>query len=306
MPGKCRPISSSESERDVSTSTKKSIILSAETADCPFKASSVLLKPELSDVQFSVVDNQEQSKLFHAHKLVLAVASDVFKTMFFGSVSQETPVAIKDTNPAAFEAFLRFVYTGTTTITEADVFPLLYLGKKYMVESLVKVVMNHLEKCITSENVGQLVLTGQDFLDDAPPKFWKSAERHGEALLKSEEFLQLRKDAVQALVLRELEVEENVVYDKAVAWATAECARNQLPIDGETLRNALDGILHLVRFPTMTTEEFAGGPAGEAVLTAEEKVQVFRWFAGAIPQSIFSDTPRFAGQAYACERLTSR
>ncbi|KAH7706286.1 hypothetical protein AAVH_26496, partial [Aphelenchoides avenae] len=85
--------------------------------------------------------------------------------------------------------------------------------------------MHHLEQCITSENVGQIVLRGQNFLGDAPPKFWTSVERHGEALLNSDEFLQLRKDAVQALVQRELYAEEKLVYDKAVAWAKAECDR---------------------------------------------------------------------------------
>ncbi|KAH7693096.1 hypothetical protein AAVH_39874, partial [Aphelenchoides avenae] len=196
-----------------------------------------------------------------------------------------------------------FVYTGTATITEADVFPLLYLGKKYMVESLVKVVLNHLEGCITSENVGELVLSGQDFLEDAPPKFWESLESHGEALLKSEELLQLRKDTVMALVQRELEVEETFIYDKAVAWAAAECTRNQLPVDGETLRSALEGIVEHIRFPTMTAADFARGPAAEAVLTAEEKLQVFSWFAADIPQAIFPNTPRYVGEGYVCERL---
>lgn len=51
----------------------------------------------------------QNPKLFPAHKLVLAVASDVFKTMFYGSVPQENPVVIKDSTPSAFEAFLRFV-----------------------------------------------------------------------------------------------------------------------------------------------------------------------------------------------------
>lgn len=65
----------------------------------------------------------------------------------------------------------RFLYPGATDlITEAEVFPLLYLGKKYTVRSLIRVVLNHLEGCITSYNVGQIVLAGQDFFDDAPPK----------------------------------------------------------------------------------------------------------------------------------------
>ncbi|KAH7710086.1 BTB/POZ domain-containing protein 3 [Aphelenchoides avenae] len=201
------------------------VVLSAAAAECPIQLSSLLLQPELSDVQICVFENQKKTTLFHAQKLLLGLGSDVFKTMFFGSVPQENPVVVEDTKPAAFEAFLRFVYTGTTTITEADVFPLLYLGKKYMVGSLTKVAMNHLEKGITSGNVGQLVLSGQDFLEDAPPKFWESVEILAEALLKSDGFLQLRKDAVQALVQRELDAEEKFIYDMVVAWAKADCSR---------------------------------------------------------------------------------
>ncbi|KAH7706281.1 PHR protein [Aphelenchoides avenae] len=54
----------------------------------------------------------------------------------------------------------------------------------------------------------------------------------------------------------------------------------------------------------MTAEEFARGPAADAVLTAEEKVQIFSWFNAAIPQSIFPDTPRSVGENYVCERFT--
>ncbi|KAH7693416.1 BTB/POZ domain-containing protein 6-A [Aphelenchoides avenae] len=201
------------------------VTLTAETADCPLDVRSVLLKPELSDVQISVLGSEKESKLFHAHKLVLAAASDAFKTMFFGSVPQENPVVVKDSTPAAFEAFLRFLYTGTTTIDEADVFTLLYLGKKYLVCSLVNVVMKHLEGCVAYETVGEIVLAAQNFLDDASPEFWESVERHGDALLNSDEFLQLRKDTVLALVQRELYAEEKLIYDKVVAWAKAECAR---------------------------------------------------------------------------------
>ncbi|KAH7703199.1 BTB/POZ domain-containing protein 3-like protein [Aphelenchoides avenae] len=300
-----RPISSSEGEGDDYDFNQMPVVLSVGAAEFPVQLGSALLKPELSDVQISVVDDQKKPQLFHAHKLLLALASDVFKTMFFGSVPQENPVVVMDSNPAAFEAFLKSVYTGTTTIIEEDLFPLLYLGKKYLVGSLIKVVMNHLEKCITSEN-GQVVLAGQNFLEDAPPKFWQSVERHGEALLKSAEFPQLRSGTVQLLVQRELEAEESLVYEWVLAWAKAECARNHLPVDGETLRWSLEGIIQHVRFPAMTAEDFARGPAAEAVLTDGEKVQVLRWFAAGIPQSIFLDTPRIAPTSYVCERLSHR
>ncbi|KAH7710083.1 BTB/POZ domain-containing protein 3-like protein [Aphelenchoides avenae] len=262
------------------------VTLIAEIADFPFNVSSVLLMPELSDVQIRVVDNENEPKLFHARKLVLAVASDVFKTMFFGSVPQENPVVIKDSNPATFEAFLRLSLSGGE--------PFIRLHG-HDDDHLVKVVMKHLEGSITSENVGQIVLNAQSFVNDALPKFWESVEVHGEALLKSDEFPQLRKDTVQSLVQRKLEAAESLVYESALTWAKAECARCQRPTDGETLRNSLEGILQHVRFPAMTAEEFARGKGASSAI-----------FAAAIPQSIFPDTPRFAAESYVCERLAPR
>ncbi|KAH7719534.1 BTB/POZ domain-containing protein 6-A [Aphelenchoides avenae] len=247
------------------------VTLTSEIAECPVRLDSIVLEPELADVQISVSCDKE-TKLFHAHKLVLAVGSDVFKTMFFGSVPQPNPVVITDSTPAAFEAFLRFVYTGTTTVDEAEIFPMLNLAKKYLVGSLSKVLLNYVEESITSENVGQILLNGQNFLDDAPLRFWESVECHGEALLKSDEFLQLRKDTVQALLQREPEAEESLVYEKAVAWAKAECSRNRTAVSGEGLRTALEGIVHQIRFPTMSAEEFARGPASETILSAEVTV----------------------------------
>lgn len=79
------------------------VTLTSEAAECPVNLDSILLKPELSDVQISVTSEKvcshwfgvctvrrfwcslvvQDTKLFHAHKLVLAVGSEVFKTMFF-------------------------------------------------------------------------------------------------------------------------------------------------------------------------------------------------------------------------------
>lgn len=47
------------SERGVQPSTKMPVTLTAETADCPLDVRSVLLKPELSDVQISVLGSEK-------------------------------------------------------------------------------------------------------------------------------------------------------------------------------------------------------------------------------------------------------
>ncbi|KAH7705981.1 BTB/POZ domain-containing protein 3-like protein [Aphelenchoides avenae] len=196
-----------------------------------------------------------------------------------------------------------FIYTGATKISNAEVFPFLYLAKKYLVGCLVKALMGHLEEGITAENVGQVIYRGQNFLDDAPTKFWESVESHGDALLSSKEFLHLHKATVAALLHRNLEVDETSVYSKAVAWAKAQCARNKVPANAATIRKELEGIIQLIRFPTMSADEFSCGPATEEVLTAEEKVELFKWFLSRTPQKLFPDTPRYSVTGYVCERF---
>lgn len=44
---------------------------------------------------------------------------------------------------------------------------------------------------------------------------------------------------------------------------------NQIAVGGRALRTALEGIVHQIRFPAMSAEEFARGPASEAILSAE-------------------------------------
>lgn len=68
----------------------------------------LLEKQEASDVTF-VVDGEK----FHAHKLVLAARSPVFKAKFFGSSEQSNEVVITDMEPMVFKAMLHYIYRDT-------------------------------------------------------------------------------------------------------------------------------------------------------------------------------------------------
>ncbi|KAH7703102.1 BTB/POZ domain-containing protein 3 [Aphelenchoides avenae] len=207
------------------SATDSFITLKSKCGILPADLNVILLKQDLSDVQFVVTDEDGGTKSFDAHKLVLAVASDVLRTMFYGSVPQTSPVQIPDSSPAAFEAFLRFIYTGAAVITEAEVFRMLYLAKKYLVSTLKEAVMSYLESRIKPDNVGQIILHGQDYLEDAPDRFWEGVERNAESLLQSSEFTLLRQDTLAVLLRRSLEADELLIYDKVVAWSEAECVR---------------------------------------------------------------------------------
>lgn len=53
-------------------------------------------------------------------------------------------------------------------------------------------------------------------------------------------------------------------------WSEAECVRQQLPVTPDNQRSVLGRAISLVRFPLMSMEEFASGPAQSGLLTDRE------------------------------------
>ena len=76
-------------------------------------------------------------------------------------------------------------------------------------------------------------------------------------------------------------------------WADAEVERKGLKITKhELLRES--GLLGLIRFPTMTSKEFADGPSTSGILTQEEVITLFQWFCASVkPAHVgFNTKPR--------------
>ena len=67
------------------------------------KAQSLFNNPELSDVRFFV-----GGQTVYGHKVILAMGSPVFKSMFFGELKEQREVIeIKDLTPVGFMNALR-------------------------------------------------------------------------------------------------------------------------------------------------------------------------------------------------------
>ena len=69
----------------------------------------MLEKEEQTDVTFHLVGpNSDDSKLFRAHKFMLAAASPVFKTTFTENWNAEgKPIEIKDVDGSLFKMFIK-------------------------------------------------------------------------------------------------------------------------------------------------------------------------------------------------------
>jgi len=115
---------------------------------------------ELADVTFSfdtkssITNGKKEIK---ANKTILALASEVFKTQFFGSIPAEEPVPVKDSNAEAFGIFLDILYN--EKIQLKDMNPMLlgdlyYLAEKYQVDEIKVAILEDINlRQVTIEDV---------------------------------------------------------------------------------------------------------------------------------------------------------
>ena len=75
-----------------------------------------------------------------------------------------------------------------------------------------------------------------------------------------------------------LGIREHRVFDAVVRWSECECNRQEKQITSENKRKVLKEALRLIRYPLMTVEEFAAGPAQSDLLKKEEVVEIFLHF----------------------------
>ncbi len=64
-----------------------------------------------------------------------------------------------------------------------------------------------------------------------------------------------------------LRIKEAKLFNAVIRWSEAECLRQGLPVTPEKKRSVLGNVLTKIRFPLMTIEEFAQGPAQSGILT---------------------------------------
>ncbi len=113
---------------------------------------------ELHDVTFFIVDDSGKCLgKIPAHKFVLSLESEVFRTQFsekYAAMNKQengvTQVEIKDTSFKAFEAMIQFIYTGETWRFESSsdtnlLFQILCLADKYFLENFKKLMISIIE-----------------------------------------------------------------------------------------------------------------------------------------------------------------
>ncbi|CAI5792821.1 POZ domain-containing 1 [Podarcis lilfordi] len=231
-----------------------------------------------------------------AHRFVLAAGSAVFDAMFNGGMATTSAeIELPDVEPAAFLALLRFLYSDEVQIGPETVMTTLYTAKKYAVPALEAHCVEFLTKHLRADNAFMLLTQARLFDEPQLASLClDTIDKSTMDAISAEGFTDIDIDTLCAVLERDtLSIRESRLFGAVVRWAEAECQRQQLPVTSANKQKVLGKALSLIRFPLMTIEEFAAGPAQSGILSDREVVNLFLHFTvNPKPRVDYIDRPR--------------
>ncbi len=235
----------------------------------------------MSDVSFVC---GESSRIFHAHKYVLATSSAVFFAMFYGNLAQkESPIRLPDTDEESFKEFLRFLYTDDCKITAENAIGVLYLAKKYLISSLTEKCCKILEASIKPDNVFAVLEQAVQFDEkELEAKCWVVVFEKTLECLNTEAFNNIGLHTLNALLKKRLAVTEMELFQAILKWADSECTRQGLNIkdDKTARRRVLGDSVYEILFLTMSQENVMKYVSPTGILTDTEIVSICQKLSG--------------------------
>ena len=237
----------------------------------------------MSDVSFTC---GESSRIFHAHKYVLATSSAVFFAMFYGDLAQrESIIRISDTDEKSFEEFLRFLYTDECKITAENAIGVMYLAKKYLIPSLAEKCSEVLEENVKPDDVFMMLEQAIKFDEKKlEEKCWDIVSTRTLECINSEAFCSIGSHVISALLKRkDLTVAEVELFKAVLKWADSECGRQGITDIEENKtarRRVLDDSVYDIYFLDMSLEEFTKYVSSTGILTEAEVISIFQKFGG--------------------------
>ena len=236
----------------------------------------------MSDVSFVC---GESSRIFHAHKYVLATSSAVFFAMFYGNLAEkESPIHLPDADEESFEEFLRFLYTDDCELTAENAIEVMYLAKKYLVSSLAEKWCEILEANIKPDNVFVVLEQAVQFDEkELEAKCWRLVSRQTLECLNSEAFSNIRLDTLNALLKKETFGITEVEFFKGILkWADSECERKGLNTkdDKTARRRVLGDSVYEIRFLAMSVENLVRYVSPTGILTDAEVLSISQKLCG--------------------------
>ena len=274
----------------------------------------MLNNDRLSDVKFIATKSNGESdskQVISAHKFILAIGSPVFEAMFYGELAEtKDTIELPDSDNESLLELFRYMYSDEVNLSGSNVMGVLYLAKKYMVPSLTDKCVEYLKEKLDPSNVFIILPFAQKYEDKTlVDRCWNVIDEQTGAAVNSDGFEMIEKSLLEGVITRDnLMIEEVVLFQAVIRWATKQCEKQGLVADGKVKRRIIgERAIKAIRFPLMTMEEFASVVIDTNLLTTEETNGLFKFFA--IPRHNapleFPKNERRRPRIVRCERFGS-
>jgi hypothetical protein len=236
----------------------------------------------MSDVSFTC---GESSRIFHAHKYVLATSSAVFFAMFYGDLAhKESPICLPDADEESFKEFLCHLYTDDCKITAENAIGVMYLANKYLMSSLTEICCKVLEASIKPDNVfmvlEQIIQFDEQKLE---AKCWDIVSTKTQECINSEAFCNVGSHSLKDLLKNEtLTITEVELFKAVLKWVDSECSRQGINIEEDKTgrRRILGDCVYEISFLEMSLDDFTKYVSSTGILTEIEVISIFQKFGG--------------------------
>lgn len=239
----------------------------------------------LTDVEFKVrtdVFPDVRERKFRAHKLLLALRSEVFDAMFFGHLAEQGVVDVPDVHPDGFDVMLRYLYSGCARINcVLDALHARAAARKYLVEPLVEGCSNYIHEHLSPANLCSYLdyyaVTGEPNMDEFVPEIMRSWPLLAPIPVLSFKDLEHAQEYTVHYILENVRyVPEMVMAELALRWAQEQCVRSRGTGSPLQLKAVIRPFFPKLRFLTMTTEDFIRGPVTWGIMDDDEALCVLR------------------------------
>jgi len=266
-----------------------------------------------SDVKFVVQTaaqgESESKQVIPAHKFVLSISSPVFEAMFYGELAETTDsIELPDCDYDSLLELFRYMYSDEVILSGSNVMGVLYLAKKYMLPSLADKCMKYLQDNLDPSNVFSILPSAQKYEEkNLVDRCWEVIDEETERAVKSDGFATIERSLLEEVAERDtLTIEEIELFKAVDLWATKECQKQRLMVDGAAKRRVLgESLVKALRFPTMKQEDFASVVLDSKILTLDEIVSIIKCLSAVSSSPVIFPERKRCGLIHRCNRFDS-
>lgn len=215
------------------------------------------LNSELADVDFIFSVDGEIEKV-SANRAILAAASPVFHSMFYGLWKENGAIKIVDASADAFKEFLQFFYLTKVTLTMENIETVARLADKYDVLHFLNACAQLLEIKLTKESMCYAYQMALHLKDNTLINFCeKEISMSPREVFASDAFLRCDLTTLEHILDLGLVCNEADIFDACLKWAKYQCEYYGLDeTRTENVKQQLGDCLKSIRFGMMKIEEF--------------------------------------------------